>query len=45
MNVCKQSLTRLIGLLLVASIAHPGFAQESQRVRFAVTNPPHFLPI
>jgi NitT/TauT family transport system substrate-binding protein len=44
-NSCKQSLIGFIVLLLVASIAHPGFAQESRRVRFAVTNPPHFLPI
>src|SRR5437762_10697548 len=36
---------KLFALLLMASVAQPGIAQETRRVRFAVTNPPHFLPI
>jgi ABC-type nitrate/sulfonate/bicarbonate transport system substrate-binding protein len=44
----KTFATRLIKrvvLLALMSIAHEAIAQETRRVRFAVTNPPHFLPI
>jgi NitT/TauT family transport system substrate-binding protein len=32
-------------LLALIGIAHQAIAQETRRIRFAVTNPPHFLPI
>src|SRR3982751_6517402 len=35
----------LLILLLVSGIAQTAYAQETRRLRFAVTNPPHFLPI
>jgi NitT/TauT family transport system substrate-binding protein len=38
-------LIKLVVLLALMSFAHEAMAQETRRVRFAVTNPPHFLPI
>src|SRR5258705_3349831 len=38
-------LIKLVVLLALRSFAHEAIAQETRRVRFAVTNPPHFLPI
>ena len=38
-------LIKLVVLLALMSFAHEAIAQETRRVRFAVTNPPHFLPI
>src|SRR4026209_251618 len=45
MSSRKPSLIGFVVAFLVASIALPGVAQESRHIRFAVTNPPHFLPI
>jgi NitT/TauT family transport system substrate-binding protein len=38
-------ILKLLLVLLIAGFAQPARAQESKRIRFAVTNPPHFLPI
>ncbi len=45
MKSSKLLFVKLFVLLLLASITLPALAQETRRVRFAVTNPPHFLPI
>ena len=34
-----------IALIASVTIAAASWAQESRRIRFAVTNPPHFLPV
>src|SRR5215831_12972815 len=44
MRISKSSLLRGFVLLVMASIAQPASSQETRRIRFAVTNPPHFLP-
>jgi len=41
----KSALVKLLVLLVACGIAQPGLSQETKRIRFAVTNPPHFLPI
>ena len=38
-------ILKLLLVLLIAGIAQTARAQETRRLRFAVTNPPHFLPI
>jgi len=45
MKSLRIVLVGLLVFLLMASIARPGWSQETRRIRFAVTNPPHFLPI
>jgi ABC-type nitrate/sulfonate/bicarbonate transport system substrate-binding protein len=40
-----RALAKLSLLLLIGAVVQPLWAQETRRVRFAVTNPPHFLPI
>ena len=44
-NLRDPSYLKLVVLLALMSFAHEAIAQETRRVRFAVTNPPHFLPI
>src|SRR5258705_11395107 len=45
MRISKGALVRLFVLLVIGPIAQPALSQETRRIRFAVTNPPHFLPI
>ena len=40
-----SALAKLSLLLLSSAVVKPLWAQETRRVRFAITNPPHFLPI
>lgn len=40
-----SALAKLSLLLLISAVVKPLWAQETRRVRFAITNPPHFLPI
>jgi ABC-type nitrate/sulfonate/bicarbonate transport system substrate-binding protein len=45
MKMFRSMLGRLLVVFVVCGIAQPGWSQETKRIRFAVTNPPHFLPI
>ena len=45
MKMFGSVLGNLLVLFVVCGIARPGWSQETKRIRFAVTNPPHFLPI
>ena len=45
MSTWPSALGVAILLLAIAMIATPSFSQDTRRIRFAVTNPPHFLPI
>ncbi len=45
MKRCSLGLFVQILLLLGTSFVPAARAQESRRIRFAVTNPPHFLPV
>jgi NitT/TauT family transport system substrate-binding protein len=40
-----SALAKLAVLVLISASVQPLWAQETRRIRFAVTNPPHFLPI
>src|SRR5262245_45180903 len=41
----RNILGNFLALFVICGIAQPGWSQETKRIRFAVTNPPHFLPI
>ena len=45
MKMFHRLLVKLLVLFVVCGIPQPGWSQETKRIRFAVTNPPHFLPI
>jgi NitT/TauT family transport system substrate-binding protein len=45
MKLFSGVFPRLFLLLLLLGITRPAWSQETKRIRFAVTNPPHFLPI
>ena len=45
MKILTSLLGSLFLILLAGSLAQPVWPQETRRIRFAVTNPPHFLPI
>src|SRR5437870_1306619 len=45
MRIFNSALVSLLVLFVMCGIAQPGSSQETKRIRFAVTNPPHFLPI
>ena len=45
MQILKGVILRIFVLLAISGIAQPAWSQETRRIRFAVTNPPHFLPI
>ena len=45
MKPFNNQLLQALILLVAALTAQPALSQETQRIRFAVTNPPHFLPI
>ena len=45
MKMFHRLLEKLLVLFVVCGIPQPGWSQETKRIRFAVTNPPHFLPI
>ena len=45
MTILRSALARVLVLFTVCGIAQQGWSQETKRIRFAVTNPPHFLPI
>jgi len=45
MKMFRKVLGNLLVLFAMYGIAQPGWSQETKRIRFAVTNPPHFLPI
>src|SRR5690348_1241375 len=45
MKVFSDALAKFLVLLVMCGIAQPALSQETKRIRFAVTNPPHFLPI
>src|SRR4029434_1245965 len=45
MKMFRSMLGRLLVVFVSCGIAQPGWSQETKRIRFAVTNPPHFLPI
>src|SRR5215813_10135769 len=40
-----KAFVRLLVSLAAVLVAQPASSQETKRIRFAVTNPPHFLPI
>jgi NitT/TauT family transport system substrate-binding protein len=44
-NAFTSALAKLSLLVLIGAVVQPSWAQETPRIRFAVTNPPHFLPI
>jgi NitT/TauT family transport system substrate-binding protein len=44
-NAFTSALAKLSLLVLIGAVVQPSWAQETHRIRFAVTNPPHFLPI
>jgi len=41
----RNVLSNFLALFLMCGIGQQGWSQETKRIRFAVTNPPHFLPI
>ena len=45
MQILKGVILRIFVLLAISGIAQPAWSQETRHIRFAVTNPPHFLPI
>src|SRR6516164_818997 len=45
MKMLKSALVKLLVLFVVCGTAQPGWSQETKHIRFAVTNPPHLLPI
>src|SRR4029434_2569794 len=45
MKMFRSMLGGLLVVFVGCGIAQPGWSQETKRIRFAVTNPPHFLPI
>jgi NitT/TauT family transport system substrate-binding protein len=45
MKILTRVRAKMLLMLLAGSLAQPVLAQETRRIRFAVTNPPHFLPI
>src|SRR4029453_3854200 len=44
MKMFRSMLGSLLVVFVVCGIAQPGWSQETKRIRFAVTNPPHSLP-
>jgi len=45
MKFFKQASIRVLALLVIATIANPGWSEETKQIRFAVSVPPHYLPI
>jgi NitT/TauT family transport system substrate-binding protein len=45
MKILKSAFIGLIMLSVMGVVIEPAFSQETKRIRFAVTNPPHFLPV
>ena len=45
MKPFNSACVKLLMLFVACGIPQPGWSQETKRIRFAVTNPPHFLPI
>ena len=45
MKMLRSLLGKLLVLFVMSGIAQLAWSQETKRIRFAVTNPPHFLPI
>jgi ABC-type nitrate/sulfonate/bicarbonate transport system substrate-binding protein len=45
MKFLKTALIGFLVLLVIDCIVGPASSQETKRIRFAVTSPPHFLPI
>jgi len=45
MKPFNSACVRLLVMLVFCSIARPTLSQETKHIRFAVTSPPHFLPI
>jgi ABC-type nitrate/sulfonate/bicarbonate transport system substrate-binding protein len=45
MKFLRMGLLKLLVFLVIAGIANPAWAQETKKIRFAVSVPPHYLPI
>ena len=45
MEFFKKAWIRVLALLVIATIANPGWSEETKQIRFAVSVPPHYLPI
>src|SRR5713226_4733118 len=45
MKILRSKRVKILTLLALVGVVQPASSQETKRIRFAVTNPPHFLPI